>query len=119
MSRMLFYEKLPEMECLEGDTLPVFDIAADTGDAGLAGCSMQLILEDWNNRGTAVLQKECTMKDDGTGFTVQLTSADTAGLCGSFAMHFCLRDSGNLSYRKLAGVLIVRAAAQGGGENDG
>lgn len=114
MERLLFYDKIPDMECLAGDTLPSFTVAVETEDGDLTGCSMQLILASWDSKGEAVLCKECDPLPDGSGFTVTLDSADTAGLAGIFAMHFCMTDNSKRHFRKLAGVLTVRQAAQGG-----
>lgn len=113
MERLLFYDKIPDMECLAGDTLPSFTVAVETEDGDLTGCSMQLILASWDSKGEAVLCKECDPLPDGSGFTVTLDSSDTAGLAGTFALHFCLTDANGLKHRKLSGVLIVRETAQG------
>ena len=98
------------MECLQGDTLDTFRIyISDFGD--LEGCTMQLILEDRQLRGVAKLTKNCTAIDG--GFEVRLTSVNTSSLHGTYDIHFRMKDSDGLSYRKLAGVLIVRQAVQG------
>lgn len=114
MEKLVFYDKIPDMECLAGDTLPSFTVAVETEDGNLSGCSMQLILASWDKKDAAVLCKDCVPLSDGSGFHVTLTSADTGGLSGTFAMHFCMMDAGQSRYRKLSGVLVVRPAAQGG-----
>ena len=105
-----FYQKLPEMECLAGDTLPEFLIRTSLDD--VSGCTMQLIIEDQKTPGAVALSKNCSLSDE--VFHVQLTSEDTAGLLGVYRLHLCMTDSGGLKYRKLAGTLIVRQTALGG-----
>lgn len=105
-----FYDKIRTMECLQGDTLERFNINVEGLDS-LDGCSMQMILEDHELLGTAAKSKDCTLSGD--CFQIQLTSADTAGLHGIYNMHFRLKDSDGLYYRKLAGILIVKRTVQG------
>ncbi|MDE7121358.1 MAG: hypothetical protein K2O42_04270 [Oscillospiraceae bacterium] len=95
------------MECLQGDTLETFQIQVDDAD----DCTMQIILEDKKLLGTAKLTKNCTFSEG--CFQVQLTSDDTADLHRTYYMHFSLKDTSGLSYRKLTGILIVRRTAQG------
>ena len=107
---MKFYNKIPDMECLAGDTFPVFNVKIDADD--LSGCSMQIIVALSNDPNNAVICKECTVIEG--GFSVQLTSDDTAGLISDmYDIHFRLIDSEGQSYRKLAGKLWVTAAAEG------
>ncbi len=106
-----FYDRLPTMECLQGDTLETFQIYVNEFDSS-ENCTMQVILEDQKLLGTARLTKNCTLSDG--CFQVQLTSNDTAGLHGTYNMHFRMKDADGLSYRKLAGILIVRRTVQGG-----
>ena len=108
---MKFYEKLPDMECIVGDTLPEFNISVS--DENLSNCRIQVILADSKNPETAVLCKECTAVTG--GFKVILTSEDTANLTGgtTYFMHFRLINSDGLSYRKLHGCLIARAVPKG------
>lgn len=110
MQPFKFYDTMPTMECLQGDTLDTFRIYVnDFGD--LEGCTMQLILEDKQLIGTAKKIKTCTAIDG--GFEVRLTSTDTSSLHGTYNLHFRMKDASGLSHRKLAGVLIVRPAVQG------
>lgn len=110
---MKFYDKLPDMECLSGDTLPVFHVKVE--DTDLTGCTMQFILADSGSPGTAVLSKACTSETD--GFAVQLTSEDTSSLTeGTYFMHFCLTDANGYNFRKLAGLLYVHSVPEGGAE---
>lgn len=102
-----FYEKFPDMECLQGDTLGTFSVEMDE-NTDLTGASMCLILENQNG---LILQKNCTLSEN--IFHVQLTSADTASLAGLYQMHFCLTDSEGLKYRKIAGNLYVIKTEQG------
>ena len=108
---MYFYDKIPDMECLAGDTLPVFTVTVDTS-ISLSGCRMQLILANHNSPETAVLVKECTRAGDNT-FQVQLTSEDTQLIEDIYDLHFRFIDSAGISSRKLKGTLYIRAAAEG------
>lgn len=108
---MIFYDKLPDMECLSGDTLPDFTISVESEDS-LEGCRMQLILAKFNAPEICVVCKEC--KPIKSGFTVRLDSSDTSKLTeGTYDMHFRLTTPDGRSYRKLAGSLYVHTAAQG------
>ena len=44
---MKFYDNIPDMECLAGDTLPTFNISVDADS--ISGCSMQVIVARSNN----------------------------------------------------------------------
>lgn len=106
---MRFYNKLPDMECLSGDTLPAFHVKVE--GAELSKLSMQVILADSRSPNVAVLSKECTATSD--GFTVQLTSEDTSRLTeGTYIIHFRLDENG-LSMRKLVGELYVHSVPIG------
>lgn len=110
---MTFYDKLPDMECLSGDTLPDFTISVESEDS-LAGCRMQLILAKSNTPDICVVCKECSLIE--CGFRVQLDSNDTRKLTeGTYDIHFRLITPDGVSYRKLAGSLYVHTAAQGVG----
>ena len=111
MQPVRFYDKLPTMECLQGDTLDVFQIYVNEFGS-LEGCSMKILLEDQKLLGTAKLTKDCILSDTDC-FEVQLTSSDTAKLYGIYNLHFCLTDVKGLKYRKLAGMLIVKRTVQG------
>ena len=106
---MQFYEELPAMVCLAGDTLPVFTISIDTP---LTGCTMVMQLEEQKIPGSVRLTKTCTLSDD--SFSVQLTSMDTADLQGSHNLHFVMTDGNGLTYRKLVGTLTVHSVPKGG-----
>ncbi len=110
MQIVKFYDNIPTMECLQGDTLDEFEISVDDWDS-LDGCTMQVILEDQKLLGTAKKIKDCVLSDG--CFKVQLTSADTSGLNGVYNMHFRMKDADGLSHRKLYGILIVRRTVQG------
>lgn len=108
---MIFYDKIPDMECLSGDTLPDFIVSVESEDS-LTGCSMQLILANAHTPDKCVVCKECTLTDD--GFTVQLDSSDTSKLAeGTYNIHFRLITPDERSYRKLFGSLYIHTAAQG------
>ncbi len=107
---MKFYDKLPDMECLSGDTLGTFRIKPKSGD--FSGCRMQMIIAHHDTPDFSAICKECAFGEG--GFSVQLTSEDTEKLCeGTHFVHFRLIDSSGLSYRKLAGCLYVHQAARG------
>ena len=110
MQPFKFYDTMPTMECLQGDTLETFQICIDNLNSP-ENATMQIILEDQKLLGTARLTKNCTFSDG--CFQVQLTSNDTAGLHGTYYMHFLLKDANGLKYRKLTGTLIVRRSVQG------
>lgn len=105
MQPLHFYNELPDMVCLSGDTLPVFTINVDI--ESLSGYRMHVIIEtEFGN--DVVLNKQCTELEDGTGFEVQITSADTAELSGIYKIYFQLTDTNELKYKKLYGTLLVR-----------
>ncbi|MBR2284560.1 MAG: hypothetical protein IJ874_09140 [Ruminococcus sp.] len=105
-----FYDKLPDMECLAGDTLPTFVVSVEADS--LEGCRMQFIAARSNDPTNAVICKECEAVDE--GFAVILTSEDTEKLTeGMYKIHFRLIGADNLSRRKLSGVLYVVSAAKG------
>lgn len=104
-----FYDELPAMACLAGDTLPVFTIAVDSD---VTGCTMVMQLEEQRIPGSICMTKPCALSDG--VFTVQLTSTDTANLQGAYNLHFVMTDTGGLVYRKLTGVLTVNPVPKGG-----
>lgn len=109
MQIVRFYDKIPDMECLQGDTLPAFIISAEADE--LTNCRMQIILADWSSPETATLTKECTATED--GFAVILTSEDIKNLKGLFYMHFRFIGADGLSRRKLSGSLNILPAPEG------
>ncbi len=104
-----FYDKIPDMECLQGDTLPSFIISAEADE--LTDCRMQCIIAAWDEPEKAVFTKECTATDD--GFAVILNSEDIENLKGLFHMHFRFIGANGLSYRKLSGTLHILPAPKG------
>lgn len=109
----LFYDKMPDMECLSGDTLPEFEVDVEVDSGGsLSGCSMQVIVARSDEPQTAVICKSCEQTE--SGFAVTLTSEDTSRLGEySYDIHFRLIDPDGNSYRKLFGRLYVHTAARG------
>lgn len=106
-----FFQKIPDMECLQGDTLPKFTVGV-TADS-LTGCSMQVIISPKADPQRTVICKTCTPVSG--GFEVTVTSEDTARLVEkTYVMQFRLIGADGLSRRKLCGILYVHAAAQGG-----
>lgn len=114
MDTLKFYDELPPMECFAGDTLPAFSIKP-TRITSLTGCSMVLLLES-HTLGVVVLTKACSLVEDtvlGQRFQVQLQTADTQALEGTYRMHFIMTDSTSHDYEKLTGTLHVRPYRRG------
>lgn len=106
-----FFDRLPDMECLRGDTLGNFVISAESDD--FTNCRMQVIIAKKEAPAAALICKECELSNG--EFHVLITSSDTEKLSeGAYIMHFRLIDGNGFSYRKLAGNLYVYQAAQGG-----
>ncbi|MDE6519231.1 MAG: hypothetical protein K2K91_02070 [Ruminococcus sp.] len=106
-----FFDRIPDMECLRGDTLGNFVISAESDD--FTNCRMQVIIAKRESSAIALICKECEFSDG--EFHVLITSDDTAKLSeGTYIIHFRLIDGSGLSYRKLVGNLYVYQAAQGG-----
>lgn len=104
-----FYDKLPDMEFVAGDTLRPFSVTVS--EDNLSGASMDLILSLRSNPVEAALTKACTLS--GSTFSVQLTSGDTSGLNeGEYIMEFVMTLSGN-SYKKLRGSVYVHGSTGG------
>lgn len=109
---MNFYTKLPDMECLSGDTLPTFHIQVTGGV--LASATMKIILARKQTPDIAAVTKDCTAEIG--GFVVQLTNAETKDLLeGTYVMLFELSQD-DLKLKKLVGNLYVHRVA-GGAEN--
>lgn len=107
---MKLYDKLPDMECLAGDTLPTFVVSVESGE--IIGCRMQVILARTTDLSSEVLCKECTPESG--GFSVTLTSEDTEPLAeGMYHIHFRLIGADGMSRRKLSGLFYVHSAAKG------
>lgn len=105
-----FFDRLPDMECLSGDTLGTFCISPKEGS--FSGCRMQVIVASCRSPKVISICKECTLSQG--IFRVMLTSEDTKPLGeGMYTLHFRLIDSAGLSYRKLAGKLYVHQVADG------
>lgn len=109
MDTIKFYEELPAMECFSGDTIPAFEIKP-VGITGYSSGTMVMLMEDHKLPGVVVLSKTASFVEDtilGQHFHVQLTSADTSQLCGTYRLHFIMTVSGT-DYEKLTGTLHVR-----------
>lgn len=108
---MLFYDKLPDMECLTGDTLPTFTIEIE--GTNLNGCRMELMVSKATDPSEAVICKECEKIEN--GFEVTLTSDDTSKLSGEtvYKIHFRFIDSSGFIYKKLCGNLVARSVPRG------
>ena len=105
MDTIKFYNELPSMEGLQGDTLP--DFLIDTELEDLTGFSMELIIEDTKTAGSIKFRKSCEkiVHEETEIFSVQLTSEETENFCGSYRLYFWLYDGDGLKYKKLAGTL--------------
>jgi len=106
MKPILFYDVLPDMQCLQGSTLPVFVVDVEGGS--LSGCAVTLVLEQFPD--SEKFTKPCTVTEN--GFEVQLTSQDTAALSGLYQMSFVITDSTGLNHITLKGSLHVRMTSQ-------
>ncbi len=107
---MVFYDKMPDMECLVGDTMPKFSIEIE---GNLSGCSMKVIIAKANEPTKAVISKECESVSD--GFEVTLTHEDTSKLIGetAYRIHFEFTDAEGGKYKKLYGNLLMRSVPRG------
>lgn len=105
---MNFYEKLPDMECLSGDTLPAFHVQVDED---VSGATMQIILARKETPDVAVVIKDCTAETG--GFVVQLTDYETTNLLeGTYIIIFEMAQN-NRKLKKLEGELYVHRVAGG------
>lgn len=112
---MRFYDKLPDMECLTGDSSPVFNIEVET-EYDLSECSMYMVLARATDPTSAVVTKQCQFSTDETYsegvFQVQLSSSDTASLSeGLYSLYFSLHTPDSLKHKKLYGNIYIRASA--------
>ncbi|MBE6851760.1 MAG: hypothetical protein E7504_08595 [Ruminococcus sp.] len=114
MKEHKFYNELPPMICLAGDTIGPFLIALhDNGQhVSTEGCTMRVIIAASDNPTVPVLNKECTAVEG--GFEVTITSAETVDWNGDYDLHFALYDASGLIHRKLYGTLHVKPVAKGG-----
>ena len=97
-----FFSSAPPMRGFRGDTFPVFYVAVDW-NYSLDSCSMDIVLEPKYTPGTAVLTKACSKysRTDEEGFTVQLTSDETANLLGVYNVFFIMKDQNDKRHIKL------------------
>lgn len=102
---MDFFSVCEPMRGYRGSTIPIFRIPVTGMD--LTGCSMEMLLERRYTPGRIVFSKACAhyTSGDETGYTVQLTSADTAELSGAYTMYYVLTDSGGMKYYNLLGYI--------------
>lgn len=114
MKEHKFYNELPPMTCLAGDTIGPFRITLQDGGTSVnpLECSMRLIVAQSESPTVAVKVKECS--NVGGVFEVTLTSDDTQTLNGVYELHFALHDASKLIHRKLYGTLHVKPVAKGG-----
>lgn len=112
MERIRSYQLINPMECLAGDTPDQFHVRI-IGQTELSGLSMHLLVMSEKNPDKIVLQKTGTPVED--GFTVQLTTQDTAPLCGVYYLDFVIAGTDGRLYKKLRCVLTVVKSARGAG----
>lgn len=112
MDNVKFYKCMKPMECLAGDTLDRFHVKVN-GAEDLTGMSMRLLVISEKDPDKIVLKKNGEAVDD--GFTVQLTTEDTAALCGVYYLDFVITGADGNHYKKLRSVLTVRRSAKGAG----
>jgi hypothetical protein len=101
LERIDFFATAPAMRGFQGSTLPVFRVVV-TG-MELDGCSMRLVIEPRYKPGTAALTKSCSYFTAGQeeGYSVLLTSTDTANLLGVYNGYFILTDGDGKDYKNL------------------
>lgn len=111
-----FFDKIPDMECLQGDTLPSFEVKIDDDlYAQLTGndppeSAMYLLVSKKSDPARALVQKKATLDTVGEQFVVELNGTDTATLLeGSYVLNFVL-DIEGAHFKKLTGNLYVKAA---------
>ena len=110
MQSIYFYDKIPDMEFLAGDTLDTFVIETDTDV--LSEATMYLIISAGSNPVEAIVSKQCS-QTAATTFEVQLTSADTEILSeGEYNLDFVLQFSSGNSYKKLHGKVYVHSSVR-------
>jgi hypothetical protein len=109
MKTIKFYDSIPDMEWLQGDTLPEFYIGIENASAF---SELSLILESPEFPEQAVLTKTGTASEK--GFSVQLTSEDTKELTGIYRLHVCLKSNNGLKYKKMTCNVNVIPVAEGG-----
>ena len=109
METLDFFTTAQRMRGYRGDTFPEFLVKTDAPD--LTGCTMRLVLEEHSTAGSVAFTKDCTpheFEDGAHGFSVQLTSEETAALdAGSYTMHFIMENAGGRAFRKLVGTLVL------------
>ena len=104
---MDFFKRTEHMRGLAGDTFPVWRVTV-TGIGSSSDYEMRMELEDKYKPGNVVLTKACSAAHgDSEGYTVQLTSTDTAKLSGVYRVHFIMTDNDGYEYRKLVGCLEI------------
>ena len=101
---MKLYNEIPDMECLSGDTLD-FEVDVD-GLSELTSPTMRCTVSKRGVENSILVNKACTAKQDGTGYTVTLDSSDTENLKGAYWMDFIL-TAGGTKYKKLRGCIVV------------
>lgn len=118
---MKLYHELKNYEFLSGTTLDTINIELTQTDADgketpydTSGKTMRVIVAKVGSTSSTALDKECTKTDK--GFSVEITSAETAEWNGRYTCHFALYDSGGLVKRVAYGYFDVLPVPFGGGE---
>lgn len=107
MRPIFFYNVIPEMHLLSGDTLPAFTVHIIDAEI-TENMTMKMILSQQHLPGLTVLEKEMTRVGD--GFTAVLETSDTQALHGAYWLDLVLSDGQKCQYKKLRGALIVDEA---------
>lgn len=109
MDKFTFYNKIPEMECLAGDTLDTMEITVE-GVENLTDPTMKVVISKRGQENKILVNKSCTATED--GFAVVIDSDDTESLNGAYWIDFILTADG-FSYKRLRGCLIVHPQYKG------
>lgn len=102
------YDTIPDMECLQGDTLPSFEIELDE-DAPTGG-DMYLLISKKNDPAHSIVQKKGTYDSTNEKYIIEIDGTETASLLeGTYLLNFILVLDG-CNFKKLTGSLYVKAA---------
>lgn len=96
------------MECLQGDTLPSFEIELD--EEAPTGGDMYLLISKNTDPAHSIVQKKGTYDSTNDKYIIEVSGNDTASLLeGSYVMNFIYVLEGS-NFKKLSGSLYVKAA---------
>ena len=102
------YDTIPDMECLQGDTLPSFEIELDEDTP--TGGDMYLLISKKTDPAHSIVQKKGTYDSTNDKYIIEVEGTDTAVLLeGTYVLNFVLVLDG-CNFKKLSGKLYVKAA---------